>query len=185
MGRSSDILAVEIEKWKSHTLSLYTILAVLSVGGCGLSRLRGERAIAFWTTVAEELPDFTNFRNHIQIKVGHHDFVFIPAGLGDDFPPRIAEVALAIKFADAPGLLNTHSIDGAHKVTVRHGMRRLLKFPQIFGKTGNGCRRIEHDLRPVQSENARTLRKMPVVANVDADPRIFSLEHRISKIARE
>ena len=71
-----------------------------------LSRLRGDRAVAFRPAVAEELPHLTDFRDHVEIEIRDDHFVFIPAGLRDDLAAGIAEVALAVKLADAPRLLD-------------------------------------------------------------------------------
>src|SRR5580658_4919057 len=155
----------------------------VSVRGGGFTSLRRERSVAFGPAVAEELPHFTNFGDHIQVEISYHNFVFVPAGLGNNFAAWIAEIALAVKLANAPGFFDAYAVDGAHKITVRNGMRGLLQFPQIFREPRNCRRRIEHDFRTVQSQNARTLRKMAIVANVDANPRVFWFENRVPKIA--
>src|SRR5712671_6020624 len=95
-----------------------------SVGGRSLSRLRGERAVAFGPTVPEELPNFADFRNHVEVEVRDHHFIFIPAGLRDNLAARITEVALAVELADAPWFLYADAIDGPHKIAVSDGMRR-------------------------------------------------------------
>src|SRR6202162_2454172 len=150
---------------------------------CGFSGLRGDRSIAFRPTITEELPDFTNVRDQVQVKVGDHYFVFVPAGLGDNFAARIAEVALAIELPNAPWLFDAHAVDGAHKITIGYRVRGLFEFPQIFRQTCDRCRRIKDDFGSIQSQNAGALGKMTIVANVDSDPRIFGLEDWISKIA--
>ena len=122
--------------------------------------------------------------NHVQIKVGDHRFVLIAAGLRDDLAARIAEIALAVKFADAPRLLRAYAVDGADEIAIRYCMRRLLELPQIFRKPSHRGRRIENNFRSIQSENARALRKMPVIADVDADLRILCLEIRDSRDRR-
>src|ERR1700721_2123040 len=149
----------------------------------GFSGLRGDRSIAFRSTITEELPDFTNFRDHVQVKVGDHHFVLIPAGLGDNFAARIAEVALAVELPNAPWLFDAHAVDSAHKIAIGYSVRRLFEFPQIFRETGYGGRRIEYDFGSIQSQNAGALGKMTIVANVNSDPRIFGFEDWISKIA--
>jgi hypothetical protein len=103
-----------------------------SVGGRRLSGLRGQRAVGLGTAVAEKLPDFSYFLNHVEVEVGGEYFVLVTAGLGKNLAARVAEVALAIKFADVPGFFRSHAIDRAHKIAVGSGMRGLLQFPQIF-----------------------------------------------------
>src|SRR5579864_9784927 len=73
---------------------------------CALCR---DRAVALRSAIAEELPDLADFGNHVKIDISDNDFVFVAAGLGNDLPPRIAEITLAIEFADAPRLLRSRS----------------------------------------------------------------------------
>src|ERR1700722_2164272 len=117
--------------------------ACVSVRDRELSRLRTQRAVAFRPTVTEELPHFADLCNHLKVKVGHYDFIFVAAGLRDYFSARIAEVALAIKLANTPRLFDTHAIDGSDKIAICNGMRRLLEFPQIFGEPRYRRRRVE------------------------------------------
>src|ERR1022692_903284 len=116
MGLSSDILAP-------------TSATLASVRGRGLSGLRGERAVAFRPAIAEKLPHLANFRDHVQVEVGHYHFVFIPAGLSDNFAAWIAEVALAVELTNTPRLLDTHAVDRAHEIAIGHRMRGLFEFP--------------------------------------------------------
>src|ERR1700674_2487030 len=103
-----------------------------SVRGRSLSRLRCNRAVAFRSAIAEELPDLADFRDHVQIEIRYDHFVFVTAGLGDNFSAWIAEVALAVELTNVPRFFNAHAVDGADKITVGHGMRGLLQFPQVF-----------------------------------------------------
>src|SRR5450755_1925120 len=89
-----------------------------SVRRRSLSRLRGQCAIGFRTPVAIKLPDPPYFLDHVEIEIGDQHFVFIAAGLGDDFPSRIAEVTFAVKLADIPRLLPAHAVDRAHEIAV-------------------------------------------------------------------
>src|SRR5689334_658978 len=102
--------------------------ARLASGG-GFAALRGQNAIAFRPPVAEELPHFANLQNHVEVEVGHEHFVLVAAGLGKNFASRIAEVTLAVKFPDAPGLLFAYAVDGADEIAIGDGVRRLLQFP--------------------------------------------------------
>src|SRR5208283_124447 len=67
---------------------------------------------------------------------------------------------------------------------VSHGVRRLLQLPEILGESGHGGGRIEYDLRPVQAQDAGALWEVAIVADVDADPGVARLEHRIAEVAR-
>src|SRR5438094_4247080 len=82
-----------------------------------------EYAVGLRSAIAEELPHPPDFSDHVEIEIGDHHFVFVPACLGNDFPARIAEVAFAIKFTDVPGLLFANPIDRADKIAIRHRMR--------------------------------------------------------------
>jgi hypothetical protein len=104
-------------------------LRLASVCGCGLTSLRSDWAVAFRPSVAEELPHFADFRNHVEVEVRDNHFIFVTAGLGDDFAAGIAEITLAVKFPDAPGFLDAYAVDGAYKVAVGYGMCGLLEFP--------------------------------------------------------
>ena len=104
--------------------------------------------------------------------------------MGNDFPARIAEVAFAIKFTDVPGLLFANPIDRADKIAIRHRMRGLLQLPEILRQSRYRRRRVEHDLRPVQAQNACPFGKMPVVTDVNANPGILRFKDRITQIAR-
>src|SRR5450755_381490 len=156
----------------------------LSVSSASLAALCRQDAISFRPPVAEELPYLADFLNHIQVEVRHQHFVFVAAGLGKNLAPRIAKVTLAVKLANAPGFLFTHTVDGADKITVGDGMRRLLQFPQVFGKSSHGGRWIENDFRSVQSEGAGPLGKVPVVTDVHPDLGILGLEHGIPQVPR-
>src|SRR5437868_11662372 len=107
--------------------SLFMMRASVYLVGCGgLARLRGERAVAFRPAVAEELPHVANFSDHVEIKVGNHQFVFVAAGLSDYLSPRRTEITLSVEFADAPRLLDAHAIDGADEIPIGDGVRGLL-----------------------------------------------------------
>src|SRR4029079_16131915 len=96
----------------------------------------------------------------------------------------VAEIALAVKLADVPRLLVADAVDGADEVAVGDGVRRLLQFPEAFGKPGDGRRRIKNNLRAVESENARALREVAVVTDINAVARKRRLEGRVAQIAR-
>src|SRR5262245_47393451 len=63
-------------------------------------------------------------------------------------------------------------------------MGRLFEFPEIFAQAGDGCRRIKYDFGAIQTERARALREVAVVAYVHANVGELRLEDRIAEIAR-
>src|SRR6185437_5009930 len=134
-------------------------------------------------TVAEELPRLANFGDAVEIQGGGEDFVPVAGSLGDDLAARVAEVALAVEFADVPGCFAPDAIDGSNEVAVGDGVGRLLEFPEIFAQTGDRCRGIEDDFRAVEAEGARTFGEMTVVAGVDADFAEAEVEDRIAEVA--
>jgi hypothetical protein len=64
----------------------------------------------------------------------------------------IAEVAGAVEFADVPGRLGADAVDRADEVAVGDGVRGLLELPEVFAEAGDGGRRVEDDLRAVETE---------------------------------
>src|SRR5216683_7893235 len=102
------------------------------IRGRRLPRLRCQRAVRLRTPVAIKLPDLSHFLDHVEIEIGDQHFVFIAAGLGEDLAARIAEVTLAVKLSNVPGLFPTNTIDRTDEVSVRRGVSGLLEFPQIF-----------------------------------------------------
>src|SRR5450631_1263135 len=106
---------------------------------CRLTSLRRQRAVGFRTAVAIKLPDLSHFLDHVEIEIGDQHFVFIAAGLGEDFAARIAEITLAVKFSDIPRRFRSYAVDRAHEVAVRRGVGGLLQLPQMFRESCNGC----------------------------------------------
>src|SRR5260370_24288503 len=102
--------------------------------------------------------------------------MLVAAGLLHDFPARVAEIALAVEFADLPGMLGADAIDGRDEIGVCHRVRRLLEFPEIFGEAGDGGGRVVDDFRAVESEDSRTFREMAVVTAVHAHASVARLE---------
>src|SRR5262249_37555060 len=102
----------------------------------------------------------------------------------DEASARIAEVALPVELADVPRRFGAHAVDRADEVAVGHGVRGLLELPQILGEARDGRRRVEHDLRAVQPEDARAFGEVTVVTDVDADSARGGLKDRIARVAR-
>src|ERR1700722_3218473 len=164
---------------RSYSETGYAARGQRSVRRRRCSALRRDRAIAFRPAVAEKLPHFTPLGDHVQIEIRNYDFILIAACLCDDLASRIAEITLAIEFADAPGLLGANAIDRSHKVAVGHGVRRLFEFPQVFRESGHGGGRIENDLGAIQSQDARPFRKMAIITNVHTHAGVLRFKNRI------
>src|SRR5438105_4978464 len=118
-----------------------------SVSRRSLSGLCRECPIRFWPAIPEKLPNLSHFHDHIQVEIGHDNFIPVTTRLRNNLAPRVAKVTLAIKLADAPRLLDAHPIDCSHKISVRHRVSRLLQLPKIFGESCDRGRRIEHNFR--------------------------------------
>src|SRR5713101_6077249 len=140
-------------------------------------------SVGFWAAVAVELPGIADFLDFIEIELRHEQFILVTAGLLHDFSARIAEVALAVEFADLPGMLGADAIDGGDKVGVGDGMGGLLQFPKIFGEAGDGGRWVVYDFRAVESEDSGAFREVAVVADVNANAGITSLEDGIAGVS--
>jgi hypothetical protein len=78
------------------------------------------------------LPNISDFFDHVEIKVGNQQFIFIFLCSSKDLSAWIHKIRGAIKLSQVPGLFFTHPIDTAHEVTVGHGMSRLLQLPQVL-----------------------------------------------------
>src|SRR5215813_8481403 len=146
--------------------------------------LLDQLSISLWSPVAEELPRIANLADYVQIQIGHDQSVFIARRLGDDLATRIAEITLAVKFADVPGRFVADAVDCGDEITVGHGVRGLFELPEVFGQTRDRRRRVEDDLGAVQPQRPRAFGKVTVVADVDPDARVGRVEGRITKIAR-
>src|SRR5205814_538915 len=88
-----------------------------------LPRLRRQWFIRLRPSITEELPGTADFRDHVEVEIGNNHFVFIATSLRNDLAARIAEVALAVEFADTPGFLSADAVDGADEISVRDGVR--------------------------------------------------------------
>src|SRR5437879_8790175 len=149
---------------------------------CGLRA--GDFAIGFRAPVAIELPGGAHLVDFVQVQLSNKQLVFIAAGLRDDLPARVAEVALAVELADFPRPLVADAVDGGDEVAVGHGVRGLLELPEIFGQAGDGCGRVINNLRAVQSQNPRALGEVAVVADINYDTRVTGPKDRIAPSTR-
>src|ERR1041384_8270413 len=80
--------------------------------------------------IAEELPGFADFADHVQVQVCGENFVLVAGRLRDDLAARITEVAGAVELADVPRSLHPDPVDGADIIAVGYGVRRLLQLAQ-------------------------------------------------------
>ena len=86
---------------------------------------RGDRAVGFRAAVPVELPGVAHLADEVHVDVGDDDVVPVAAGFGDNLAAGVAEVALAVEFADAPGLFPPRAVDGADPVAVGGGVGGL------------------------------------------------------------
>src|SRR5439155_19522329 len=94
-----------------------------SVGGfTGTGGFRGAGArdfsVGFGAAIAENLPGVADLLNFIEIQVCNEEFVLIAASLCNNFPARTSKVALAVEFANLPGMLGADAVDGSDKICV-------------------------------------------------------------------
>ena len=108
--------------WTSGMVIVSAPFRQRSIRGNRRRALCGQSAISLRATVAEKLPHFADVRDHVEIQVRDHDLIFIAAGLGNDLAPGIAEITLAIEFANAPWFFSAHAINGADKVSIGNRM---------------------------------------------------------------
>src|SRR5882762_8022016 len=177
---------------KVHPASLHgpemPVAAALRHPVCRLGTFRctGARdfSIGFRAAVTVKLPGIADFLNFIEIQFSDQQLILVAAGLLNDFPARVAEIALAVEFADLPGMLGADAVDGRDEISVSNRVRWLLEFPKIFGEAGDSGRRVIDDFRAVEAEDSRAFREVAVVADVHADTGITSLEDRVAGVSR-
>src|SRR6266478_3708925 len=143
----------------------------------------GEFAVRFRSPLSIQMPRVAHLLYVIQVQLGDKQLVVVAAGLRHDFAPRIAEIALPVKFADFPRLFRAHAINRRNEIRVGHRVRRLLQLPEIFGEPCHRSGRIEDNLSAVEPEDARAFGKVSVVTDVHTNTRVARLEDRIPGIA--
>src|SRR2546425_4434553 len=143
----------------------------------------GDFSVGFRTAVAVELPGISDLLNFVEIELGDEQFILVAAGLLDDFAARIAEVALAVEFADFPGSFGADAIDGSDEVSVGDGVGGLLEFPKIFGEAGDGGGGVVDNFRSIKAEDARAFGEMAVVTYIYADAGVTSLENGVARVS--
>ena len=122
--------------------------------------------------------------NFIEIQVCNEEFVLIAASLSNNFPARTAKVALAVEFANLPGMLGADAVDGSDKICVGDSMRGLLEFPEIFREARDGGGGVVNNFRSVEAEAAGTFREMPVVTNVHTDAGVARIKNGVAGVSR-
>src|SRR5262249_23667654 len=142
-----------------------------------------ELVVLIGPAIPEELPGLAHLRDHVQIEIGRQYFVFIARGLRDNLPARITKVAGAVEFSDIPGRFDSNAVDRSNVVAIRHGVRRLLDFPEVLAQSGDGRRRIEHDFRAVEPQRAGAFGEVAIIANVNADLGDADIEDRVAQIS--
>src|SRR5215472_16040907 len=146
------------------------------MGACNFS-------IGLGAAIAIKLPGIPDFLNFIEVQVSNEQFIFVAAGLGNNFPTRIAKIALAVKFADLPGMLGADPIDGGNKISIGDGVSGLLQLPEVLGEAGDGGGRVVNNFSAVEAKDAGTFREVAVVTNVHADAGITRLKYGITGVS--
>src|SRR6266567_2330197 len=140
-------------------------------------------SVGFRAAVAVELPGVADFLDFVEVQFGDEQFILVAAGLLDDFAAWVAEIALAVEFADFPRRFGADAVYGGDEIGVGHGVGGLLEFQEILGKTGDSSGGIVDDFGAVESEDARAFGEMAVVANVDTDAGVARLKDRVAGVA--
>src|SRR6202041_585407 len=170
----------------SGAVTVAVLIGVASI--CGLRQARcpgpNDLVVTLRSAVTIELPRRPDILDFVEIKIRHNQLVLVATALRHDLSARIAEITLAVKFADAPGFFCSDSIDRRDEILIGHCVRRLLQFPQVLRQAGNCRGRIENDLRSVQTQYPRALGEMAVVADVYANLSEACLEYRIPRVSR-
>ena len=63
-------------------------------------------------------------------------------------------------------------------------MGGLLELPKVFGESSDGSGRVVDNLGAIETEDARALRKMPIITNVNTDAGVARVENGITGISR-
>src|SRR6266568_1234621 len=168
--------------WSKCDPETYSVGCFAGAGG-----FRGAGAcnfsIGLGTAVAVELPNVAHFLDFVEIKVGGKEFVLVAAGLSNNFSARIAKVALAVEFANLPGMFGADAVDGSDKIGVGDGVSGLLELPEIFGEACDRGGGVVNNFRAVEAEAARAFREVAVVTNVHTDAGVASIENGITGVS--
>src|SRR6266705_5851757 len=155
------------------------------VGRLGIFRRASacDFSVGFRAAVAVELPGVADFLDYVEVQFGDEPFILVAARLLDDFAAWVAEIALAVEFADFPRRFGAAAVDGGDEIGVGNSVGGLLEFPEILGKTGDSSGGVVDNFRAVKPEDARTFGEMAVVANVNTDAGVTCLKDRVAGVA--
>ena len=135
--------------------------------------------------VAVERPAIADLLDLVEVELADDQLGLVRvADVADELALGVDEVALPVEVVVADVGLDADAVDRPDVVHVGHGGGRLLDPPDVLGQPTVGGRRVEHDLGPVEAEDAPTLGEVPVVADVHADLADGRLEDRVSTVAR-
>ena len=84
------------------------------------------RSILFRSSVAEELPHFTNFQYLVEVQIGNDKKIFVTRRFGNDFSARRAEIALSVKLSDIPGRLMADTVNSSDEISICNGVCGLF-----------------------------------------------------------
>src|ERR1700736_5409668 len=146
-------------------------------------QLLDELLVTLGTAITQELPGVAHLPIHVKVEVADQHLIFGFRCPGDDAASRIAEVARPVELCLIEGLLHPDPVDGADPVAVGDRVRALLEFPETARKRFDGGRRVEDELGTLEPEGAGGLRKVPVVADQDADSADRGVPHRVAEVA--
>src|SRR5215831_2180450 len=90
----------------------------------------GQPLVGLGPAISVELPHIPHLTDLVEVELRGYELRLVARGLGDELTSRVTEVALPVKLADVPRRLVSDSVDRAHEIRVRHGVRRLLELPQ-------------------------------------------------------
>ncbi|CDN46175.1 hypothetical protein BN871_LF_00020 [Paenibacillus sp. P22] len=155
--------------------------ADVSVISASSSQMR-QLAVCFRPPVAIKLPRLPSLADHRAVQLPDDGLVPVPAAFRHNPAAGVDQIGLAVELSHVPGSFRPYPVDRGHVVAVGDCMGRLLQLPQVLRRAGHRRRRIEDNLRPAKAEHPRSLRKMPVVANIDAYFSIGRVEDGIAEI---
>src|ERR1043166_2254511 len=142
-----------------------------------------QTGVRFGPAVAVELPHVPHLANLVEVQFGRHELGLVARRTGDELAARVAEVALAVEFADVPRRLIPDAVDGADEEGVGDGVGGLLELPEILRQPGDGGRRIEHNFRSVQTQLPGPFREVTVITDVHAYISILCFTNWIAEVA--
>ncbi len=146
------------------------------------SSTRSVSTVRFGTPIAEELPDVAHFAHHIHVQFRCDQLVSVRASPARRTAPSDRRSSSIRRTPRCSTDASTPTrLIAPMKYAFATACGRLLELPQILRQSGDRRGRIEDDFRAVEAKRARALRKVPVVADIDADRRVLVSEHRIAR----